>query len=277
MGAVETYLNRILKYSCLTRREQTDWKEEMRSHIECSIEELVSKGKEYTEAERLTLRSFGDPRMLRNHLTRETYGLSAGHIFFLALSLFLIFCCSYIPSILVGHGSPLSPSLPMTGFIGTLLLLKTRKRMDRIGLGAAVIPFGLIYLLYKLHIPWAEEMHLTITWVNSSSFDRAAFHVFMTLLFLLGLGIFLLTRNVWISSMPLILMTVYAVLPLIKRFTHFLYFQVVGAEDWERYNLYIVFAYLESIAIRLFVLACFVVIARFLLQMNFTSRIRAHG
>jgi hypothetical protein len=277
MAEVETYLNRILKHSFLTRREQAEWKEEMRSHIECSIEDLTSSGYGYVEAERITLRNFGEPNMLRSNLTRQTYGLCVKKIFLLSLGFLLIFLCSFIPSILVDHTSPLSPSLPLTGLIGALFLLKTRKRLDRYGIGIALLPFGLIYTLYKLHIPWAEDLHMTIVWLIYSNSSETAFLVFMMMIFLLGLGIFLLTRCISISSLPMLLMTAYAILPMIKRFNHYLYFYLADVEQWRRYNLMMALGYLDTISIRLFVLACFVIVAQYLLHLKFSHRTKAQG
>ncbi|UUZ82913.1 permease prefix domain 1-containing protein [Paenibacillus sp. P26] len=277
MKAIDRYLNRILKYSFLTNREKAEWKEEMSAHLECLVEDLIAQGHERSNAERITMNRFGDPGMLRNNLAKETYGFRITTILALAASLLLIFLYSFVSAVMINHASPVSPSLPLTLLTATCFLLKTRRRRDRLGLLIAIIPYGFNYIMYKLHAEWADQLHYTIVYVVYSNLSASSLAYLMTATFGLGFGIFLLTRNSWISSLPLLLSAGYCTLPMIKRLIHYIYFSAAGMEELRRYNLSLTLSYLDNLAIRLFVVTGFILFIRYLIQIQSQSKINVQN
>ena len=86
---IQSYLEQVMRRSGLTKREKTEWIEEMSSHLSDEIEHLMTIGHDEEEATKIAVEKFGHPTLIRRKIAKETFGLSIPMIYAL-FSLFFI-------------------------------------------------------------------------------------------------------------------------------------------------------------------------------------------
>ncbi|GMA64136.1 permease prefix domain 1-containing protein [Alicyclobacillus fastidiosus] len=91
MNEIENYLKHIVHRSGLTRSEQTEWVDEMSTHLFDEVEHLKETGLEEAEAVEKALRRFGSRREIRKQIARQTFGVTLPVINSLASVFFVLF------------------------------------------------------------------------------------------------------------------------------------------------------------------------------------------
>jgi hypothetical protein len=195
MPILKQYLNRIMKFSFLSKHEKVELKEEMESHLNSSIQLLQQDGFNRNDAIQQAMNNFGNPAQIRKQLTREIYGLSIKTITILSV-LFLSFF------IFIYHMNTglLSPTLMLAAFIGIVSLLKTRKQIDRVLIPIAFSPFILVYLS-NVFFPH-EKFVWYLSFIVSFWFPMNFFGVIFLTIF--GLVLFIFSKNKYIAILPLL-------------------------------------------------------------------------
>jgi hypothetical protein len=151
---INAYLDRIFRWSFLTKAERNRLREEMADHLYALVDDFEGKGCSEEEALAQAMTRFGTERDLRKALTKETYGWTGGTIVTVSailagLFLFSVICTLVRAEHVLLHFILLSPSLLLTLLLLTLGLTATRKTADRIGLLLSPLPFA-AYLLQHL-------------------------------------------------------------------------------------------------------------------------------
>ncbi|MCZ8523914.1 MULTISPECIES: permease prefix domain 1-containing protein [Paenibacillus] len=273
MDKADRYLNRILRGTFLTAGEKAEWKAEMRTHIDCTVEELAAEGATGDEALERTLRQFGDPRMLRRDLTRQTYGASVDVILQVSLLLLASFVACYLQNQFRLYDDTLVlPLIPLTLLAPVLFLLATRSRIDRIGLLAALLPYGFLHVCLAIGLPEAVQWFGSM--MSSYAPDWRSYQVFLALMFLWGLLLLKMTKNIGVSALPLFLALLYVTFGMFKSLNVYGFSVMDGVHPpaWgELLN------WLEGVLIRLFVLACFLAFAHLYVQLQNHKPVRTRG
>ncbi|AFH61795.1 permease prefix domain 1-containing protein [Paenibacillus caseinilyticus] len=273
MDKMDCYLKEVLRVTFLRREEKAEWREEMRTHIDCSVEEQVSDGFSREDALELTLRQFGDPGMLRRDLTRQTYGVSIDVLLPVSV-LFLGWYAYAVAEELQVHFSGQGIGVvPLTLLAGTLSLLLTRKTADRWAVLLTLLPFGLVFGLQKLQVPgalsWYYGVLLGDRWGSYSGYAG--------IMILLGLLIFLKTQNGRIASLPLLLPVLYSAHQLPGRISNYMYhLQYSSPNEHEMYYMAVTYQ-LDSLLIRTFVWVVFLLALRYFTQFVHHRRINKAG
>lgn len=223
MQRVRQFLEQILQYSFLSKREKAEWQEEMESHINSSAFSLKEKeGMGEEEAVKKAITKFGDPEQLRKQITKEMFGLDIKLIGIISACFLILFIFSAIalPSLRV-----LSPSLMLALLLGVVTLIKTRKRIDRILIPVAFTPFIIAYLTNILfpHETFNWYLSFSITYWYPMNLFGAIF------LALFGLGLYFVSRNQFISLLPLIFSVCYNVWHLVRHSIKFLYWSATDS------------------------------------------------
>ncbi|WP_426453109.1 permease prefix domain 1-containing protein [Paenibacillus sp. S-38] len=160
MDKIDRYLLSILRGTFLRREEKAEWREEMRTHIACSVEELEAEGLGREDALERTLRQFGDPRMLRRELTRQTYGASLDVLLPVSVLFLGWYAYAVVEELQVHYLGRGIGVVSLTLLAGMLSLLLTRKTADRWAVMLTLLPFGLVFGLQKLQVPGAFALVL---------------------------------------------------------------------------------------------------------------------
>jgi hypothetical protein len=199
MPHLKQYLNRIMHFSFLSKHEKIEWKEEMESHLNSSIQLLQQDGLNREEAIQQAMKNFGNHAQIRKQLTKEIYGLSIKTIAILSglfLSLFIYTTWTWVlPDIRL-----LSPTLMLAIFIGIVSLIKTRKQIDRILIPFAFSPFIIVYLS-NVFFPH-EAFVWYLRFIVSFWFPMNVFGVMFLAIF--GLVLFIFSKNKYIAILPLL-------------------------------------------------------------------------
>ncbi|AFH61793.1 permease prefix domain 1-containing protein [Paenibacillus caseinilyticus] len=263
MDKADRYLNRILRGTFLTGKEKAEWKAEMRTHIDCSVEELEEEGLGREDALERTLRQFGDPGMLRRDLTRQTYGISVDVILQVSALLWAAFLFLYLQSqFRLYEGRLVLPLIPLTLQAAVLFMLTTRNRADRFGLLGAVLPYILLHVCLAIGFPEAVRWYDAV--MNGYTPDWRSYQLFLSMMFLWGLVLLKGTKNTGVAALPLFLAFLYKGFDLCRSLNLHLFSALDrGVNSSSRHE---VLSHLEGVSIRLFVLAVFLAVAHGYLQ-----------
>lgn len=249
---VLSHLQAVMRRSGLSKRERAEWMEEMASHLDVQVGQLVESGYPQEEAITLALEKFGKPSTVRRNISRETFGMTVPTIVWLAAIWFALFLVNYgmlIMSVRAGKASvytanladmlralPTSPSLMLGLCLSSLSLLKTRCRADRAGLVITLAIFGALWVL--LRMPLDHEGNQLLFAFREMSMKQPWVSWNLGFLTVWGLALFAWTRNAWIGVFPTILsLAVGALNPLLWEFVigslhdgapSFLYFLLIS-------------------------------------------------
>lgn len=195
MERVQMLLNQILRNSLLSKSEKKEWMEEMQTHFDSSINSLEEQGYSKEEAIKKAIINFGDPIQIRKQLTKDMYGFTSGTILIWASFFLVMFVYS---SFLLPDTLSLFESIFLACFIGTILLIKTRKKIDRVLLPVAYLPF-FIAILASYFVP---KLGWYLAFISNFWFPMNLFGA--TFLLIFGISLYLISKNLYIASLPLL-------------------------------------------------------------------------
>lgn len=228
MSFFDHYLHQVLKGTYLRRREKETWVEEMQSHLEESTARYIEAGLTEEEACQRAISSFGTAREIRRRIIRDTFIISprwlliASFLCFIALVMSLYTTMrfhdvvvtpggpstwTYIPTpevvVWLHRYFPLNPNRWAALSVMCLMMLFTRKHVDRWAVLVSGIPFCILQVLIISN---------PTLWYGARYFFFAAWPVMAPLgiasicgcLMLLVLGVLLYawTRNRAVSMTP---------------------------------------------------------------------------
>ena len=221
-----TYLQKITRHSGLSKKEKSQWIEEMSAHLHEEVRNLIDSGYEEKAAIEIAMQKFGEPSVVRKKIARETFGLSVSSIYILAFLSLVLFCLGVylnqlnLPyEVSVGMPQkpwypnpwlyfftsilPLSPSLMIALFINFILLFKTHRKRDRMSLILTLTIFGLLWILWRLPLP--PMMNQMVMAVIHPSTKEPWFIVTLIVFVIWGLLIYQWTKNRWMSISPMLI------------------------------------------------------------------------
>ncbi|WP_067624765.1 permease prefix domain 1-containing protein [Alicyclobacillus acidiphilus] len=216
---IQSYLERVMRWSGLTKREKAEWIEEMSSHLNDEIQSLMKSGHDENDATKMALEKFGQPTVIRRKIAKETFGLSIPMIYGLS-SLFLIWF--FIDLFIVhsqfpggwykrypdfsGYASsivsaiPNSPSLMLALCVSVLMLFKTRCLKDRASILLTLSILGVIWVLMRL--PQSFNVNELLFGFRDLTIREPWVSVITAVFIVWGLLLYLWTRNSWIGVIP---------------------------------------------------------------------------
>ncbi len=221
-----TYLQKIIRHSGLSKKVKSQWIEEMSAHLYEEVRNLIDSGYEEKSAIDIAMQRFGEPSVVRKKIARETFGLSVSAIYILAFLSLVLFCLGVylnqlnLPyEVSVGMPQkpwypnpwlyfftsilPMSPSLMIALLINFILLFKTHRKRDRMSLILTLMIFGLLWILWRLHLP--PLMNLMVMAVIHPSTMEPWFSVTLIVFVIWGLLIYQWTKNRWMSISPMLI------------------------------------------------------------------------
>lgn len=214
-----TYLKQVMRHCGLSKREKTEWIDEMSAHLSDEVTCLMRSGFEENDAVNIAIEKFGKPSMLRKRIARDTFGLSVPTIFFLASICLVLFVIDlfvlrsqfpgpwyhrytdswdYIRSIV--STIPLSPSLMLGLSMSFLALFKTRCRADRIALVVTLMILGILWMLVRL--PLSIDFNLLLFGFKDLTIMEPYLGIITVALVLWGFCFYIWTKNRWIGLFP---------------------------------------------------------------------------
>lgn len=246
MEQVKSYLHQILRNSFLTKREKTEWMEEMQTHLNQSIEELVNQGYSKEQSIEKALEKFGTPDELRTRLTKETFGYRSSTIFYTCA----IFLALFMLSLIIKETVPpeihlfsswifkllnLISTIFLTLFALTISLFITRKRVDRLCLIFTPMLFALADL--QFNFSFLEQFGRQFQFLDferlfyPGAFDAvvdtqsslALIYIGNSFLLLNVLILFMICKNRFIAVAPFFLAITYKIFYIVSDKLHQLY------------------------------------------------------
>jgi hypothetical protein len=235
MPLLKQYLNRIMKFTFLSKNEKVELKEEMESHLNSSIQLLQQDGLNRNDAIQQAMNNFGNPAQIRKQLTKEIYGLSIKTITILSvlfLSFFIfIYHMDVLPDIRL-----LSPTLMLAIFIGVVSFLKTRKQIDRILIPFAFSPFIIVYLS-NVFFP-NETFVWYLYFIVSFWFPMNVFGVIFLIIF--GIFLFIFSKSKYIAILPLLFSIAMNLCYLLRHTFRYIYLSFTDPSIISLYHLQLV-------------------------------------
>ncbi|WP_284286058.1 permease prefix domain 1-containing protein [Alicyclobacillus fastidiosus] len=216
---IQSYLERVMRRSGLTKREKAEWIEEMSAHLNDETQSLIRSGHVEEEATKMAIEKFGQPTAIRHKIAKETFGLSIPMIHGL-FSLFLIWF--FIDLYIVhsqfpggwykrfpdfwGYASsivsaiPNSPSLMLALCVSVLMLFKTRCIKDRASLLLTLSIFGVIWVLMRL--PQSFNVNELLFGFRDLTIREPWVSIITVVFIIWGLLLYLWTWNSWVGVTP---------------------------------------------------------------------------
>ncbi|WP_145321092.1 permease prefix domain 1-containing protein [Paenibacillus xylanexedens] len=237
MKVIEQYLDKVLRFTFLTKREKAEWREEMAAHLHSSVDYLKREGLSEVEAIESSIQQFGSISELRRTITKETYGFNMKTIIGYALAGLILFIVSLVGGLIanqyVVHNRyiELIPILWITVCALIACLVFTRKRVDRLCLLSVPLFFTLGYLqayFQVMYYYWGEGFTFNMF---EKLFFSGVFHTSGGIEFTLiaavflaaqALIIFVISKNKYISILPFVFSILYT-------FVHMLMFSLYYA------------------------------------------------
>lgn len=215
----QLYLEQVMRRSGLTKREKSEWIEEMSSHVNDEIRSLMISGHDEDEATTLALEKFGQPSVIRRKIAKETFGLSIAMIY----GLFLLFLAWFFIDLYIVHSQfpggwykryadfsgyassivsaiPNSPSLMLALCISVLMLFKTRCWKDRASIMSTLSIYGVLWVLIRF--PQTSDVNGLLFGIRDLTTREPLVSVISAVFIVWGLLLYLWTRNSWLGVTP---------------------------------------------------------------------------
>ncbi|MDT9721033.1 permease prefix domain 1-containing protein [Paenibacillus sp. ClWae2A] len=239
MEVIEQYLDQVLRFTFLTKREKSEWREEMAAHLYSSVDHLKRQGLGETEAIERSIQQFGSISELRKTVTKETYGFNMKMIFGCALAGLLLFIVTLAGGLIANRYGvhnryiELMPIFWITVCALGACLVFTRKRVDRFCLLSVPLLFTLGYLQAYFQVMyhyWGEGLtfnmfeKLFFSGVLHTSGGLKSTLIASMFLSAQALGMFAISKNKYISILPFAFSIMYTFVHMLMFSLYYVFF-----------------------------------------------------
>ncbi|NEU62833.1 permease prefix domain 1-containing protein [Paenibacillus sp. ALJ109b] len=239
MEIIERYLDQVLRNTFLTKREKSEWREEMAAHLHSSTDHYRSQGYSEEQAIERSIQRFGSISELRRTVTKETYGFNMRTIIGCALASFILFIVTLVGGLAANQYGvhnryiEIMPIVLITVSALSICICLTRKRVDRLCLLSLPLLFALGYLqaYFQIFVDyWGEGLSFTMfeKLFFSGSYDISGRVEVMLIgdlfLFTQTLIIFAISKNRYISILPFVFSTMYTLVHMMMFTLYYTFF-----------------------------------------------------